>query len=55
MAENVVWGEKERLRVNRWWREVWSGEQKSDRGSKVAALKCGLGSKRAAAGQRSRR
>ena len=55
MAENVVRGAKERPRVKGRGAEVWSEEQKRGRGSKVAALKCGLGSKRAAAGQASHR
>lgn len=51
VAGNVVRGEKLRLWVKRWWREVWSREKNYGLGSNAGGGKCGPGRETAALGQ----
>ena len=51
VAGNVVQGEKPRVWVKLWWREMWSREQNRGFGSSPAPPQCGPGSKTAGLGQ----
>ena len=51
VEESVVQGEKPRVWVKPWWREMWSVEQNRGFGSNLGGGKCGPGSKTAGLGQ----
>ena len=51
VAGSVVRGEKLRVWVKRWWREVWSVGRNYGLGSNLGGGKCGPGSQTAALGQ----
>ena len=51
VAGNVVRGEKLRLWVKRWWREVWSREKNYGLGSNLGGGKCGPWEQNRALGQ----
>ena len=51
VAGNVVQGEKPRVWVKPWWREVWSVEQNRGFGSSFGGGKCGPGRETAGLGQ----
>ena len=51
VAGSVVRGEKLRVWVKRWWREVWSVGRNYGLGSNLGGGKCGPGRETAAPGQ----
>ena len=51
VAGNVVQGEKPRVWVKPWWREMWSREQNRGFGSSLGGGKCGPGRETAPPGQ----